>query len=158
MLANGSYAAPVIAGFIVGVAFIILFTFVVFDYRFPKTFPDPSYYSALIQVKVSGLEETYRVGEQINFFASHRAGGCVFPETILIMNKDTNQIVWQFNSTQGNLQLMGCINMASDPSQSRMGLKTQYEEPPIIANQPGLYAVIVQHQHVKVEQEFRVIE
>jgi hypothetical protein len=163
MLANGN-AAPVIAGLASGTALIFIFTLAfIYPYTPPhitgKTaFPNPSYYSYLIHLEITGVEETYHVGERIDFAVQQRSGGCVFPETILLMNKDTNQIVWQFNSTQGNAQLIGCLSMAFDPSKSRMGLNTQYEEPPIIANQTGLYAVIAQHQHVKVERAFAVIE
>lgn len=152
--------APGIAGLVVGVAFVLLLGASSSGAGFwlwqPSPFPDPSYYAPLIQLKITGLKETYEVGERINFAVSQKAAGCVFPDTVVVKNLETNDVIWRFNSTHANMVLFGCMSMAYNPAESGMTMNTR-DEPPVIAHRAGPHVVIAEHQHKKVQQEFRVV-
>jgi hypothetical protein len=154
---SDSARAPVIAGLIVGIIFVFMVAAIPIYSAFPGRFPDPDYYSPLIQLKIIGLEDTYQAGEQIDFKVTQRAAGCVFPERIDVINVETANIVWQFNSTQANNLLFGCLSMADDPSRSQMTMNTQ-DEQPIIINDTGEYSLIAQHKHVKIEKHFTIVQ
>jgi len=149
---------PVISGLIVGIAFIfILATASFYSTTLSGPNPDPDYYSPLIQISIVGLKETYQSGERIDFEVTQKAAGCVFPETIFVKNIQTGIMVWQFNSTRANSSLFGCISMEADPSESQMTMNTR-DEQPLVINQTGSYVVMAEHQHVKVEKHFRVLD
>ncbi|MGI0019979.1 MAG: hypothetical protein ACREAY_05875 [Nitrososphaera sp.] len=150
--------APAIAGLAVGIAFVVLLAIATSQsLGWSLQFPDPGYYAPLIQLKITGLNDTYQVGETINFAVTQRAAGCVFPDTVIVKNLETNSVVWRFNSTQANAALLGCISMEGNPAESRMRMNTE-DSPPIIAHQAGPYVVIAEHLHKKVQQEFRVVD
>lgn len=151
-----SLGLPVTAGLVTGVAFIVTIAIANFQPFFSGPFPDPSYYAPLIQLKITGLEESYRVGQRIDFAVSQRAAGCVFADSVIVKNLETGQIVWRFNGTKASETLFGCIRMNQDPSESRMTMNTR-DEPQLVIRDPGSYSVIAEHQHVLVQQKFTVI-
>lgn len=152
-------SAPVIVGLAAGIAFILVLGILpsLYTYATYRPSPDPDYYSPLIQLRINGLKETYKTGERIDFAVSQKAAGCVFPDTVLVKDANTGQVVWQFDSARANTLLFGCISMADDPSRSRMTMNTR-DEPPIIINQAGSYVVEAKHLHVELEQHFAVVE
>lgn len=78
-------AMPVIVGLIAGVAFVFtLAALPYFSAYSSALFPDPDNYSPLIQLKITGLKDTYQVYERIHFAVTQKAAGCVFPETVLV--------------------------------------------------------------------------
>ncbi|MEW6605500.1 MAG: hypothetical protein AB1351_12555 [Thermoproteota archaeon] len=157
---SDSAIVPVIAGLTVGIGFVLLFAaYPVLSgyYLSSGPFPDPAYYEPLIQLKITGLKESYNAGERVNFAVTQKAAGCVFPELVVVQNLETGNVVWQFNGTQANRLLFGCISMADDPASSRMTMNTLYEDP-IIINQTGSYMVEARLKHMTVEQQFTVIQ
>jgi hypothetical protein len=152
--------APVVAGLAVGVAFVVLLgasaSGVGHWLWWPPPLPDWGYYAPLIQLKITGLNEEYKIGERVNFNVTQKSAGCVFPDTVAVKNLDTDSIVWQFNGTHASGLILGCPSMGN-PADSSMTMNTEYE-PPIIIEQTGSYVVIAEHQHKKVQQEFRVVD
>lgn len=153
-MADGTLA-PVAAGLAVGITFVFLLSISTFSNTISSelSFVDPSYYSPLVQLSITGLQERYFAGELIDFAVTQKFGGCVFPENIVVKNLETGDIVWQFNSTEANFMLFGCMHY--DPATSRMTMNA-VDENPLIINQTGSYAVIAKHQFKTVQKDFAV--
>jgi hypothetical protein len=156
-VSNDSATIAAIAGLSVGIGFVFVLAVAQFYSAYSSGFPDEDYYSPLIQLKIIDLDETYQAGERIHFRVMQKSAGCVFPDSVIVKHIQTEDVMWQFNSTIANSSLIGCISMASDPSRSQMTMNTQ-DEQPIVISQPGSYKVIAEHRHVKVEESFEVVE
>jgi hypothetical protein len=153
-----SIAAPVVAGFAAGVALIVLFAlppisqYVSSDAYWRQNDAD---YTPLLQLRIMGLRDSYVVGG-VDFAVRQIAGGyCVFPEHIMIKKLDTGRIIKEWD---GNSILSFCGPISFNPATTGMTWTTMAtEEKPIIFNQTGPYVVIAKHQHMTVQQEFRVV-
>lgn len=148
--------APVVAGLLVGIFFVLFISIFPLSYLASFELIDPDYYSHLIRLQIAGLQESYVIGERVNFSVSQKAGGCVFPETVVVRELKSRETVWEFNSTRANSMLLGCLRYQMDPSISRMTMNTLHEDP-IVINKTGTYVVEARHKHVTAQQQFEVI-
>jgi hypothetical protein len=149
--------APVIAGLGIGILFVFLLSISNFYNTISSELSnvDPSYYSPLIQLSITGLQERYFAGERIDFAVTQKFGGCVYPESVVIKNLETGDTVWRFNGTEANYLNFACPAYAN-PAISRMIMNSASENL-LILNDTGPYAVIASHQFKTVQKEFTVI-
>jgi len=150
--------APVIAGLVIGIAFVFLLSISTFYNTISSELSnvDPSYYSPLIQLSITGLQERYFVGERIDFAVTQKFGGCVYPESIVVKNIENGDTVWRFNGTEANFMILGCPTY-SNPAISQMTMNAA-SEPLLILNHTGSYAVIAKHQFRTLQKDFTVID
>ena len=148
---------PVIAGLVIGIAFVFLLSISTFynTISLELSNVDPSYYSPLIQLSVTGLQERYFAGERIDFAVTQKFGGCVYPESVVVKNLESGDTVWRFNGTEANF--MNFCPPYTNPAMSSMTMNAA-DEPLLIINHTGYYAVIAKHQFKTVQKEFKVTD
>src|SRR5574341_1166729 len=63
---------------------------------------DQDYYSPLLQIRIDGLRETCRVGEEFEFAVAQKEEWCLYPEVIMIKDLKGGVIVWEYNGTHAS--------------------------------------------------------
>lgn len=159
---KGEEFAPVIAGLAAGIGFLILFTIppilgypLLSDSAFGLQ--QDADYTPLLQLRITGLMDSYKVGESVDFAVEQRAGGrCVFPEIIMIKEINTGSTIREWDGTMEGAILLGCP-IGGDPTDAGMTWSTKRLENPIIFNQPGSYVVVAKHLFKTVQKDFKVV-
>lgn len=150
----------VFTGLAIGIIFVVIFAiFPIPDYpMYALSFriAGPDYYLPLLQMRISGVQEQYKVGEKVEFEVAQKGTGKVFPEIITITNVD-GKVVWMLDNRDGyeNSLMFGPIIF--NPLEHVITWRTSYVEQIIVINEPSDYMVIAKLEHVTVEKNFRVI-
>ncbi len=143
-----------------GIALVVLFgTFPVLTfpgYRESASLPDLANYPYL-QFYTSGLEQSYAVGERIDFQIMQIAGGCAYPESIVIKDLISGLAIYEFNGTKAS-SLLFCPVQINPVTFDMLWVSDQWTERPITISEPGNYALIIKHLYRTVEQKFSVLE
>jgi plastocyanin len=106
-----------------------------------------------VSLAISGLKESYKVGELINVSVTQTGGGCGFPSIIV---KDDNQ---QTVLTSNGNALISCpVIVAEDLSKFSMTWTPSNHSAPIIMNRTGTYLLIAEYRTTTVEQRFTVAQ
>ena len=110
-----------------------------------------------LQLHVTGLKDSYASGERIDFQVTQRAGGCTYPEEIVVKNLRDGSTVFEFNGTKANF-LLFCPVVINPAEFGMLWVSDEWTESPIAISEPGTYAVIVKHLYMTVEHKFTVLE
>ncbi|MEM2140981.1 hypothetical protein [Nitrososphaera sp.] len=151
-------AGAVAAGFVVGIAFLIIFAVV----RIPPhpilatswAFPDLDDYLPLLQIRIDGLKEVYSVGEKLDFAVAQKGGGYAYPEMIMIKDLERGGVVWEFNGTQASF-LLFCTIVTNYADFEITWHSRDIDL--LVMNQTGTYAVVAKNEHLTVQKEFVVV-
>lgn len=149
----------VAAGMVTGIAFVVLLAVIPIS-AYPghmdnARFPDIVNYPYL-QLQVSGLRGAYASGERIDFHVTQTAGGCAYPESIALINRETGLVIYEFNGTEAS-SLLFCP-IIFDPTDTSMRWSSDdWIEIPIAIREPGQYMVVVKHLYRTIEQPFKVV-
>lgn len=154
---------PLIAGLAAGILFVVLFTILPipgYPLLSERVFPPQrdADYTPLLQLRITDLRDSYKVGEGVDFAVRQIAGGgCVLPELIIIKDLNTGEIIREWNGTSANVSPF-CRVITNPATQGTTWTTKTAEENPIIFNQTGSYAVVAKHLFVSVQKEFDIIE
>lgn len=159
---KGEEAAPVIAGLVLGIVFVMLFAIqpilgypLLSDSDFRQL--QDADYTPLLQLRVQGLRDSYKVGEGVDFAVEQRAGGtCIYPELVTIKDIDTGNVIREWDGVRESAMLLGCP-IGRNPATAGMTWSTKSLERPIIFNQTGSYAVVAKHLFKTLQKEFTVV-
>lgn len=158
---KGEVLLPVIAGLAAGIGFILLFSIqpllgypLLSDSAFGLQ--QDADYTPLLQLRITGLRDTYKVGEGVDFAVGQIAGGaCTFPELVMIKETNTGNVVREWDGARESAALLRCP-IGEDPA-AGMTWSTKRLENPIIINQTGDYAVVAKHLFKTVQKDFKVV-
>lgn len=155
-------AAPVITGLVIGLAFVMLFAIqpilgypLLSDFDFGRL--QDADYTPLLQLRIQGLRDNYKVGEGVDFAVEQIAGGaCVYLNLVMIKDIDTGSVIREWDSGSESAMLISCP-IERNPAAAGMTWSTKSLEGPIIFNQTGSYAVMANHLFKTVQKEFEVV-
>lgn len=149
---NGNLSIPVIAGFAVGVFFIILFA----SFMNINGNSQPHFIGKypFIKLSVSGLKDSYSMREPLNFILSAMGYGanCIESPEILISNS-YRVLVWSYQT----FNLMGCGDPdLSYPHKIADTWSTERLDEPLYLNQSGTYTMIATYYGETIEKRFNI--
>jgi hypothetical protein len=138
-----------------GVAlFFIVIALSIYILHAPPTQPN-------VILTITGLNDTYKVGQRINFSVSVIGESCDYPSAVFVQDLRNNSIVWLFNGTLVNFAT-NCP--AEGPGGEKMYSTSQgvwymhWSDSPIIIHQPGSYRVVATfYNEIEVHRHFRVV-
>jgi hypothetical protein len=112
-------------------------------------------------VEISGLKDTYRIGERINFNVTVTPSCFEYPNLVMVKDLQNGKVVWLFNGSIYNIATLGhgCTGIPGRTYNTEQGQwKNGYWiQSPIIINKTGNYAAIAKYAGAEEEQEFYVI-
>jgi plastocyanin len=107
-----------------------------------------------VSLTISGLKDTYKVGEIIDVSATQTGGGCGLPN-IIIQDYRNGQTVLTRNGTG----VFSCpVLTAGQAAKFSMTWTPSSQRTPIIMNQTGTYMLIAEYGTASVEQKFTVVK
>jgi len=146
------------AGLAVGIAFVLLFSFLIpiGDVFMQSRTPDPEYYYPLLQLSIAGVSDAYFAGEGIDFAVAQKAGGCAMPDLIMIRDLERGNTVWMYNRTESG-SLLSCPVITDPADFGQAWNSIDHTELPLVINQTGTYEVVARHLFKTVHKEFKVM-
>lgn len=130
---------------------IIFVIIIVISILILPTFNSESYSGKkFVDVKIEGLRETYKVGEQIIFFVNLEGSGQCVPPRIIIKSTMDQSEIW----TNEDSLLSG---ITCYPNNVNIEFPAGKEKP-IIINQSGKYVILIPFYNKTVEKEFTVVQ
>ncbi|GEM_PF-1487665 len=114
-----------------------------------------------ISIEISGLKDTYKAGEPINFNVTIIGECFVYPQFVMIKDLRNGKTVWLFNGTILDLRIMGappCSAISGETYSTEEGIWNNgyWIKSPIIINKTGDYDAIAKYANAEEEQEFYV--
>lgn len=157
VMSAGSGAAAA-AGLAVGIEFLLVFAIfhVPIVPMFETPLPNQDDYTPLLQMRVDGLKQAYRIGENLDFSVVQIAGGGAYPESISIVNLRSGTTVLEFNGTYAGALLFCPI--VTNPSEFTMTWHSKDFAESLSLNQTGTYAVVARNMHLVIQKEFTVTD
>jgi hypothetical protein len=129
-----------------GIALVVLFgTFPIQTsprYRESASLPDLADYPYL-QFYTSWLEQSYAVGERIDFQIMQIAGGCAYPESIVVKYWLSGLAIYEFNGTKAS-SLLFCPVQINQSGLTCSGSLTNGQIGRL-PSEPGDYALVIKH-------------
>lgn len=151
---------PVIIGIVVGIAVILTVFLVLPIFSSHGGLNNPPQYS----LSISGLSDTYNVGQKIDFQVTLKGKNCVYPDYVMVKTMQIHSgsgVIWLFNGTTLNLRMLCPYNdpTASTTYSTDMGVwNGQWTKSPIIINETGKYSVEASFGNDYAEKEFSVVK
>ncbi|SRR5579884_2306243 len=112
-------------------------------------------------VEISGLKDTYKIGERINFNVTVTPSCFEYPDLVMVKDLQNGKVVWLFNGSIYNIATLGhgCTGIPSRTYSTEQGQwKNGYWiQSPIIINKTGNYDAIAKYAGAEEEQEFYVV-
>jgi hypothetical protein len=109
-------------------------------------------YNHAVSLTISGLKDTYRIGEVVDVSATQTRGSCLMPKIVI---RDASQHTVLIS--ESNAVVLCPVSSDEDLAKFSLTWAPSSQGAPIIMNQTGTYTLAAEYGTSSVEQKFTLI-